>query len=97
MHLLTQFIELTETKLTRSSNHQIVTKFFEDFKSEFPRLSKLVPIMANTPSSSSNIEREFSKIPNIATYKRNGLSDTQLQRLLQGRCYNKIVKTIKNH
>ena len=53
--------------------------------------------MANTPSSSSNIEREFSKIPNIATYKRNGLSDTQLQRLLQGRCYNKIVKTIKNH
>ena len=87
---------MNEEGLTKASNHHIVTQFMTDFKEEFPQISRLVAILAGTPSSSSSIERHFSLIPGISNYKRNGLSDHQLHRILIGRSYNQLIQTIKN-
>ena len=87
---------MNEKCLTKASNHEIVTQFMVDFKEDFPQLSRLVAVIAATPSSSSAIERQFSLIPGICHYKRNGLSDAQLHRVLIGRSYNQLIETIKN-
>ena len=64
-------------------NEQLIEHYWTAKSQEYPKLSLVMLSLNGTCPSSAEIERQFSRITNILTQKRNRLGDIRLLKILQ--------------
>ena len=63
---------------------------------ELPKLKNMYLRMANSPCSSAQLEREFSKVTDTLVPKRSLLVDGTIKNLLVTAKYEQVLKFFKN-